>query len=333
MMIEKLRVSIGSASVLGLESIKLEVSPTTCYIMTFKSGKCSANCGFCPQAKNSSSSIERLSRVIWPAYDFKDFLTKLKTLSPFGKFKRICIQTLNYPENFQDLLDIVTQIKKISEIPISVAIPPMTPDRLERLKMKGVERVGIALDGSTPEVFDKIKGKEVEGPYKWETHFECLKTALNIFGKGNVSTHIIIGLGESEKEVLKLIEELDGLHILPGLFSFTPIKGTNLENLNQPSIINYRKIQLGRYLILFQKKMLNDFTYNSKGDIIKININKRELRNIIDENIAFLTPGCPGCNRPFYTSRPSSTMYNFPRELTQEEKVEIYNTLQKFVNY
>ena len=331
-MIEKLRVSIGSASVLGLESIKLEVSPTTCYLMTFKSGKCSANCGFCPQARSSDSSLEKLSRVLWPAYNFKDFLTKLKYLSPFKKFKRICIQTLKYPENFQDLIEIVTQIKKISEIPISVAIPPMSPDRLNDLKIRGVERLGIALDGSTPEVFEKIKGKEVNGPYRWETHFECLKTALNIFGVNNVSTHLIIGLGEKEKEVLRIIRDLNTLHVLPSLFSFMPIKGTKLEKLDQPSIINYRKIQLGRYLILFKSKELNDFTYNSKGDIIKININKRELRNLIDENSAFLTPGCPGCNRPYYTSRPSGPIYNFPRVLTEVEKEEIYKTLQEFVN-
>jgi len=332
MVIEKIRISIGSASVLGLESIKLDVSPTTCYLMTFKSGKCSANCGFCPQARSANSSIEKLSRIIWPAYYFKDFLTKLKYIPPFKRFKRICVQTLNYPENFQDLIEIITQIKKISEIPISVAIPPMSPDRLNELKMKGIERVGIALDGSTPEVFDKIKGKEVEGPYRWEDHFMCLKTALSIFGKGNVSTHLIIGLGEPESDVLKLIEELNDLNILPGLFSFTPIKGTKLEHLKQPNIIKYRKIQLGRYLILFKNKKLNDFTYNLKGDIIKININKRELRNLIDENSAFLTSGCPDCNRPFYTSRPSGPIYNFPRMLTEVEKEEIYKTLQEFVN-
>ncbi|MHA1527027.1 MAG: hypothetical protein ACTSQD_08340 [Promethearchaeota archaeon] len=45
-----------------------------------------------------------------------------------------------------------------------------------------------------------------------------------------------------------------------------------------------------------------------------------------------MTSGCPGCNRPFYTSRPSGTIYNFPRALTENEKEEIYSLLVNYVN-
>ncbi|MFX1395096.1 MAG: radical SAM protein, partial [Promethearchaeota archaeon] len=83
---------------------------------------------------------------------------------------------------------------------------------------------------------------------------------------------------------------------------------------------------------LFNNKKLNDFTFNSKGEIIKININKNEFKNIIEENSAFVTPGCPGCNRPYYTSKPSGPIYNFPRNLVEKEKLEIYNMLKEFVN-
>ena len=77
-MLEKIRVSIGSASVLGLDfRSKFKDLPTTCYIMTFKEGHCLANCGFCPQAKSSESSIEKLSRISWPLFPFKDFIRKL----------------------------------------------------------------------------------------------------------------------------------------------------------------------------------------------------------------------------------------------------------------
>ncbi len=332
MKIEKIRVSIGSASVLGLDSKKFDVAPTTCYIMTFKIGKCVANCGFCPQARSSDSSAKKLSRISWPVFPFKDFLTKLKYISPLKRFKRICVQTLNYPENFQDLTEIITQIIKVSDIPISTAVPPLSKEKLKELQIIGVERVAIALDGSTPEIFDKVKGKVVNGPYRWEKHFQCLNDALTIFSEGYISTHLIVGLGETERDILKLIEELNNLKILPSLFAFTPIKGTKFENMDQPSIINFRKIQLGRYLILYEFKNLNDFVFNQKGKIINININKRDLRNIIDIGDAFLTSGCPGCNRPFYTSRPSGKMYNYPRYLNEKEKVEIYNLLSKFIN-
>ncbi|MFX1500951.1 MAG: radical SAM protein [Promethearchaeota archaeon] len=333
MTIEKIRLSVGSASVLELGSLpRFKYPPTTCYLMTFKEGHCLANCGFCPQARSSKSSIEKLSRVNWPIFSFKDFLTKLKYLPSSKKFERICIQTLNYPENFNELIEIITQIKRHIDIPISVAIPPMSKEKLKELKNRGVQRVGIALDGATPEVFEMIKGKNVEGPYKWEEHLQKLNEALEIFTPGFVSTHIIIGLNETEKQVIQLIEELFTLGINVSLFAFTPIKGTRFENMQQPTITNFRKIQLGRFLIYNKEKKFKDFAFNTRGEIININISRKELKILVNETDSFLTSGCPGCNRPYYTSKPSGPIYNYPRSLTDKQKEEIYELLNKFVN-
>jgi biotin synthase-related radical SAM superfamily protein len=291
-----------------------------------------ANCGFCPQARESKSSLEKLSRVIWPVYNFRELLIKLKYLPLPKKFKRICIQTLNYPQNFQDLIKIITEIRKVSNIPISVAIPPMSKEKLKELRIIGIERIGIALDGCTPEIFEKVKGSAVKGPYNWKDHLKSLKEALEVFSDGFVSTHLIIGLGETEQEVLERIEELHKLKILVSLFAFTPIRGTKLEKLLPPDLISYRKLQLARYLIVIKNKNITEFAFNTKGSIINININKKDLRNIIEKNDAFLTSGCPGCNRPYYTSRPSGPIYNFPRKLDDEEKDEIYKRLENLVN-
>ncbi|MFX1386059.1 MAG: radical SAM protein [Promethearchaeota archaeon] len=333
MTLEKIRVSIGSASVLGLGTFPhFKNPPTTCYIMTFRDGHCLANCGFCPQARSSKSSIEKLSRVNWPIFLFKEFLTRLKYLPFSKKFERICIQTLNYPENFDDLIEIITQIRTHTDIPISVALPPMSKEKLKVLKNKGVQRVGIALDGATSEVFEKIKGSYVGGPYTWKEHFRKLKEALEIFNPGFVSTHIIIGLEEKENQVIEIIDKLYNLGIIVSLFAFTPIKGTKFENIQQPEVTCFRKLQLGRFLIFNNEKNSKDFTFNKKGEIININITKKELSMIINDTNAFLTSGCPGCNRPFYTSKPSGPIYNYPRRLTEKEKLEIYNLLHNFVN-
>ncbi|MFX0057903.1 MAG: radical SAM protein [Candidatus Heimdallarchaeota archaeon] len=333
MTIEKIRVSIGSASVLNLIEIKdFKDLPSTCYLMTYVGGRCTANCGFCPQARDSISSTERLSRVTWPVFDFKEFLTKLNYMPPPRRFKRICIQTLRYNKNFQDLVEIVTQIKKNSNIPLSIAIPPMSKEKLNDLKVLGVERVGIALDASTPKLFDEIKGKHIGGPYNWETHIQNLKDALDIFSEGQVTTHLIVGLGERPKEIIELISELDRLKIRVSLFAFTPIKGTRLESKPKPQVLNFRKIQLARFLILNKKRGINDFTFNMKDDIVKFNLNKIDLWNIVDETNAFMTSGCPGCNRPYYTSSPSGPIYNYPRNLNQDEKDTIYQSLLEFVH-
>jgi biotin synthase len=318
--------------VLGLyESKRFKDIPTTCYLMTYKEGHCTANCGFCPQARESESSIELLSRISWPIFSFKEFLTKLKYLPPTKRFKRICIQTLNYFQNFQDLTEIISQIKKNSEIPISVAIPPMSKKQLEQLRYIGVERVGIALDAATPEIFESIKGNKTKSPYNWKTHLQNLKDALEIFPEGLVTTHLIVGLGETSKEILELISELHKLKIKVSLFAFMPIKGTKLEKLQQPEINTFRKIQLGRYLLINELKKLSDITFNNNGDIIKFNLNKRDLWNIISNTDAFLTSGCSGCNRPYYTSRPSGPIYNYPRSPDSNEREDIFESLINLV--
>ena len=333
MTVDKIRVSIGSASVLGLyNSTRFKVPPTTCYIMTFNSNQCFANCGFCPQGRESKGSDELLSRVNWPVFQFKDFITKLSYLTPSKRFKRLCLQTLNYPNNVQDVNEIISKIREKSDIPVSIAIPPIPKKHLQEIKDRGVERIGIALDASTPEIFDNIKGKGVNGPYTWDSHFKALEEALDIFSEGFVTTHLIVGLGESSKDLLSLIYKLKNLRIKVSLFAFTPIKGTKLELLSPPELLYFRKIQLGRYLILEENKDLNDFIFNSKGEIVKFNINMRVLEKIINETNAFLTSGCPGCNRPYYTSRPTGPIYNYPRKLNEKEKKEIYNSLLEYVN-
>lgn len=331
--IEKIRISIGSASVLDLGTLpQFNNPPTTCYIMTFTDGHCIANCGFCPQARSSKSSMEKLSRVNWPVFYLKDFLTKLKYMSFSKKFERICIQTLNYPENFNDLIEIITQIRTYTNIPISVAIPPLSKEKLKELKIRGVDRVGIALDGASADIFEKIKGKSIGGPYTWEEHLQKLNEALEIFTPGFVSTHIIIGLEETEKQVIELVENLHNLGIIVSLFAFTPIKGTKFEKNPPPIVKSFRKLQLGRFLIYNREKKSNDFAFNLKGEIININISKKELNMIIDDTNAFLTSGCPGCNRPYYTSKPSGPIYNYPRALTEKEKREIFQSVYNYVN-
>jgi len=328
MVIENIRVSIGSASVLGLKnSIKLKDLPTTCYLMTYKKGHCTANCGFCPQAKNSDSSTEKLSRITWPTFLLKDVVFRLKNLPDDQQFQRVCIQTLNYPENYQDIFEIVKQIREVFKNPISVAIPPLAKDKLENLKKIGVTRVGIALDGATPEIFNKIKGKEVKGPYIWEIHYQCLKDALDIFSKGFVSTHLIVGFGETHEEMLKRIQDLHELSITVSLFAFMPVEGTKFEKLKQPDILDFRKIQLGRYLIVNNIKSYRDFIFDDKGNLIKIDISNKELKELVKNSTPFMTSGCPGCNRPYYTSRPSGTIYNYPRTLNKKEIEKIIELL------
>jgi biotin synthase-related radical SAM superfamily protein len=95
----KIRVSLGSAILLNFIKGELDEAPTTIYLLTYRQGKCTANCSFCSQARSSASRADLLSRVIWPAFPSIEVMKKIEN-SGEGLIKRVCIQTMNYPGMF-----------------------------------------------------------------------------------------------------------------------------------------------------------------------------------------------------------------------------------------
>jgi len=320
---DHIRLSTGTAIVVGLLTGKLDVKPTTAYLMTYKTGKCSANCAFCPQARASKSNIELLSRITWPNFLTVAALDALAAASKAGKIKRVCIQALNYPDVFLHLKAIVEQIKAAADIPVSVSCQPLSKENIKLLKDSGVNRLGIALDAATEEIFNKVKGSEAGSSYTWENQFSQLEAALKVFGKGNVSTHLIVGLGETEKEVAFLIQQCVDMTVLPALFAFTPVRGTALETRSQPLLESYRRVQLARYLLVHKLTRFENMCFDETGKIANFGLKSDALEKAVSTGNPFLTSGCPDCNRPFYNEKPSGPLYNYPRELSVKEIEEI----------
>jgi len=316
---QQIRVSFGSAIILGLLEGKLDAEPTTAYLMTYKIGKCTANCGFCPQARNSHSKEELLSRISWPAFSTNRVLKEIENAYTNRKIKRVCIQALNYPNVFTHLTAIAKTIKQYTAVPISVSCQPLNDENLQQLAEAGVDRIGIALDAATEKLFNEVKGSSAGGPYTWKNQFKQLQKALEIFGKGKVSTHLIVGLGETENAVTSLIQKCVDMNVLPALFAFTPVRGTMLERKPQPLIDAYRRIQLARYLIVNGWARSEDMRFDGAGCLTNYGVEKETLTRIVETGTPFLTSGCPDCNRPFYNEKPSGPIYNYPRNIRKEE--------------
>jgi biotin synthase-related radical SAM superfamily protein len=326
---EKIRVSVGSAIVLGLLKGKVDAPPTTIYMLTYREGKCSANCGFCPQARTSSSRADMLARVTWPAFPTTQVTEKIASTAEKGTIKCVCIQALNYPTVHKDLTNLTRLIHSSSNVPISLSCPPFNKAQFKELAEAGANRISIALDAATEQLFNKIKGAETQSPYQWKQQHQALKEAVEIFGKNQVYTHLIVGLGETEKEITETIQQCTDSGICPSLFAFTPIQGTTLANMPQPSIETYRRVQLARHLIIHRKTRFENMKFNNKQQIADFGTPKTQLRQVIQEGTPFCTSGCPECNRPYYNERPSGPMYNYPRQPLPQEINEITKQLNE----
>lgn len=322
-----IRVSLGSAIVLGLLKGKLGAMPTTAYLLTYRRGKCTANCDFCPQARGSHGRAEMLSRVSWPVFQTRHVLNEIENAVRDDRIKRVCFQALNYPKVFGHLLALVKAIHSQVKVPISISCQPLNRENMQRLAEAGTERIGIPLDAATNELFEKVKGRSAGGPYVWKKQFKLMSEATDIFGKGKVSTHLIVGLGETEREMAETIQRCVNMGILPALFAFTPIPGTILENDPQPPVPQYRRVQLARHLIFHRIVRYENMEFDGRNCISDFGIDKGVLMGIIRKGEPFLTSGCPNCNRPYYNEKPSGPIYNYPIPLTKKETVKIVREL------
>ena len=287
-----IRVSCGSEAKLGLRKIRVLAPSEIVYLLT--RGICHASCDFCSQS--GADETKKLSRVNWNVWEFDKILPLLH-----GQ-KRVCIQCLNYPEVYEDLLEMVKRIKA----PISISAQPFSLEEMHDLS-KYVDKISISLDCFTRDLF-----KQYKSFYDWDLHWTRLKKAVEIFGTGNVISHLIVGLGESEFDAVKTMDKLFKCGALPSLFAFTPIKGTKLYKMDPPKLGKYRRLQIVRHLLLKDKLSINDIKFD-RGRIVSIGDSIDHI-----ESDAFRTQGCPDCNRPYYNEVPGHTIYNYPYELPDE---------------
>jgi len=313
------RVSLGSAIALGLLKGSVDALPSTVYLLTYHEGKCIANCQFCSQARSSTSRSDSLSRVTWPTFSIDKIISEIQRAVSRGLVRRVCLQAVNYPHAFADVLNLIRSIRSKIDVPMSLSCQPFRGEQLQSLADAGLDRIGIPLDAATEDLFSKIKGPEAGGTYAWHEHLRALEASVAIFGRGRVSTHLMVGLGENDAQLVSITQEMVDMGVYPSLFAFTPIQGTPLENWSQPPVNRYRRIQLVQYLVTKGKARYSTMKFDQKGDLMDYGISLENLKEIVASGEPFLTSGCPDCNRPFYNERAGGPLYNYPRPLTRDE--------------
>jgi biotin synthase-related radical SAM superfamily protein len=327
---EYVQMSTAAAITLGISQGRMyRCSCTRCLnlLLTYPEG-CRANCAYCGLARHREAERDyadrNFIRVDWPAVPMDTVVDKVAADGANSPFHRMCISMITHPRSDRDTVAVLkkwTARIDPDALPVSILSNPTTMQRadVQLLKDLGADIFTVALDAATPELFDRTRGKGVQSPHKWRKYWEILMDARDIFGAEKFGAHIIIGMGETEHAALQLVQQLADLGGHSHMFCFFPEKGSLMDHLPATPRDQWRRVQLGRYLIDYCGARLEHMRFDERGRLTDFGLPAQELDAIIHSGLPFRTSGCPGkfqpdisaCDRP-YGDSPPSDIASFP---------------------
>lgn len=136
------------------------------------------------------------------------------------------------------LAESAAAIKKTG-LPIHVQLEPVKRDYLELLKDSGADTIGIHIETPDEQLFKKIcPGKD------FSLFEDAWDEAVDIFGEHQVSSYVLVGLGEDSRKMVSGIEKMARMGVIPFVVPFRPIAGTLLAQWPPPPFELVRKYSL-----------------------------------------------------------------------------------------
>ncbi len=338
------RLSLAAAMTLGLVPGRFyrDARLTCINLLQTYPGGCIGRCAYCGLAKgrakvaNHHGSSEKSSsfiRVTWPTHPLDQLIERMEVRR--DAFTRICLSMVTRSGALDDLVTMTRRLRARLDVPLSALLTPTITERQGFLALRdaGIDRVGIAVDAATPELFDQLRGQSARGPHRWHRYWESFEEAVDVFGPFMVGCHLIVGLGETERQMVETFGRLRSLQCVTHLFSFFPEAGSTLEDRQPPPMGQYRRMQLARFLIDEGLTESSAMTFNDDGRLREFGIDAAILDDIIERGEPFRTSGCPGedgqvaCNRPFANCRPGPDIRNYPFPLEPSDVAKVREEL------
>lgn len=332
---EFVQLSTAAAITLGLIPGKMHRTDCThCLnlLVTYPEG-CRANCAYCGLARHREEARDyadrNFIRVDWPTVRYSEILERVRAGGDRARFERMCISMITHPDS-----DLATRIlleqwvREVPAIPVSILSNPTTMSRrdLVELRSMGAEIFTVALDAATPEIFERTRGKGVSSPHTWEKYWQAIAWSAEVYGPERFGVHLICGMGETELEMLEVVQRVKDLGGHNHMFAFFPERGSLMEDWPACDHGQWRRVQLGRYLIDYAGADVRNMTFDADGRVHDFGFAPEALERVIRTGKPFRTSGCPGageddisaCNRPYGDSSPSDIM-SFPFALDGQD--------------
>ncbi len=338
---EYVQTSLAASMALGFQPARFRRASylTGLNLLVTYPGGCVAQCGFCglSHQREVEEGKRTFIRVDWPTYKVDDIIARMK--ADGGQLRRVCVGMITHRRAFDDMNTIIRRFHDEVGRPISALIAPtlIRPlDRLVEIREAGGDMIGVAVDAATPELFDRYRGSGVGGPHKWDHYWAAVEESVRALGRHQVGVHLIVGLGETEQEMIATIQRAEDMGAHTHLFSFFPERGTPMDDHPQPKYGQYRRVQLARYIINKDYGRCDDMDFNDQGQVVAFGVETEEL---IRYGEPFVTSGCPGpdghvaCNRPFGNERPGRPIRNYAFVPEPEDVALIRYQLREYGTY
>ncbi|NJR40308.1 MAG: MSMEG_0568 family radical SAM protein [Leptolyngbyaceae cyanobacterium CSU_1_4] len=131
------------------------------------------------------------------------------------------------------LTECALAVKARIDLPIQAQCEP--PDRFdwfERMKNAGIDSLGMHLEVVEPEVRERIMPGKATVPIAY--YLDAFEAAVKVFGRGQVSTYLLAGLGDRQAALVEMSERLIQIGVYPFIVPFVPITGTPLAHHPAP---------------------------------------------------------------------------------------------------
>ena len=131
------------------------------------------------------------------------------------------------------LADSAAAIKAETGLPIQGQCePPADFSWFRRMHVAGIDAVGMHLEAWDERVRRQIMPGKAEIPVSF--YLKAFTAAVAEFGRGQVSTYLLAGLGDTVEGLLEAARVLIGIGVYPFVVPFVPVSGTPLADHHAP---------------------------------------------------------------------------------------------------
>jgi radical SAM protein (TIGR04043 family) len=125
-------------------------------------------------------------------------------------------------------------VHEAAGLPVEVQFePPASLDVIDRVRDHGIASVGIHVETFDPQVLARVAPAKARTGI--EGYFRAWERAVAVFGEGQVTTYVILGMGEDPEVTVAGCRRAIDMGVYPFVVPLRPTAGSLMEDLAAPS--------------------------------------------------------------------------------------------------